>query len=80
MLLVAFGDFKDNYGPELCEVFGYGSEQSIFSISEIIVAFIVCIPIGLFMLLNSNGYLQRLYGYCWFWSLFWIYSFQFYYF
>lgn len=53
MFLVAYRDFRDNFAPELWEAFGYGGEPSIFSISEIIVAFVVCIPIGLFMLIKN---------------------------
>lgn len=53
MFLVAYRDFRDNFAPELWDEFGYGGEPSIFSISEIIVAFVVCIPIGLFMLIKS---------------------------
>ena len=53
MFLVAYRDFRDNFAPELWEAFGYGGVPSIFSISEIIVAFIVCIPFGIFMLIKT---------------------------
>ena len=61
MLLVAFRDFRDNFSPELWEAFGYDETPSIFSISEIIVAFIVCIPVGLFTLVKDH--IKTLVGY-----------------
>lgn len=53
MFLTAYRDFRDNFAPELWEAFGYGGTPSIFSISEIIVAFVVCIPISLFMFIKK---------------------------
>ncbi|OHT14927.1 membrane protein [Tritrichomonas foetus] len=54
MTLTAYRDFRDNFAAELWEAFGYVGEPSIFAISEIIVAIIVVIPVGLFMLIKSN--------------------------
>ena len=54
MFLTAYRDFRDNFAPELWSAFGYESEPSIFTISEIVVAVVVIIPIGLFMLIKEK--------------------------
>ena len=54
MFLTAYRDFRDNFAPELWQAFGYGEAPSIFSISEIIVAFVVCVPIFGFMFIKSK--------------------------
>lgn len=54
MFVTAYRDFRDNFAPELWEAFGFEGAPSIFSISEIIVAIAVCVPIGLFMLIKTN--------------------------
>lgn len=54
MFLTAYRDFRDNFAPELWQAFGYGEAPSIFSISEIIVAFVVCIPVFSFMFIKSK--------------------------
>lgn len=52
MLVSAYRDFRDNFSTELFAAYGITNEASIFTISEIIVAVIVLIPIGLFMLIK----------------------------
>ena len=54
MLLTACRDFRDNFAAELWDVFGYSKTPSIFFVSEVIVAIVVMIPIGLFMLIKTN--------------------------
>ena len=54
MILNAYRDFRDNFAPELWGAFGYDDTPSIFTTSEIIVAVIVVIPIGCFMLIKDN--------------------------
>ena len=54
MFLTAYRDFRDNFAPELWAAFGYESEPSIFTISEIVVAIVVIIPIALFMLIKEK--------------------------
>ncbi|KAK8841393.1 hypothetical protein M9Y10_027010 [Tritrichomonas musculus] len=54
MFLTAYRDFRDNFAPELWQAFGYGEAPSIFSISEIIVAFVVCVPVISFMFIKSK--------------------------
>lgn len=54
MFLTAYRDFRDNFAPELWQAFGYGEAPSIFSVSEIIVAFVVCIPVFSFMFIKSQ--------------------------
>jgi hypothetical protein len=52
--LAAYRDFRDNFAAELWAGFGYADEPSVFAISEIIVAVITVIPIGLFMLIKVH--------------------------
>ncbi|OHT14242.1 membrane protein [Tritrichomonas foetus] len=54
MFLTAYRDFRDNFAPELWGAFGYEDTPSIFTTSEIIVAVVVVIPVGLFMLIKDN--------------------------
>ncbi|OHT10816.1 membrane protein [Tritrichomonas foetus] len=61
MFLTAYRDFRDNFAPELWAAFGYEETPSIFSISEIIVAFVVFIVVALFMLIKKP--LNTLIGY-----------------
>ena len=54
VLLTAYRDFRDNFAPELWEQWGYSEAPGIYSVSEIIVACVICIPIGLFMLIKKH--------------------------
>ena len=54
MFLTAYRDFRDNFSPELWAAFGYTTTPSIFTTSEIIVAVVVVVPIGLFMLIKHH--------------------------
>lgn len=54
MSITAYRDFRDNFAAELWEAFGYPEAPAIFTTSEIIVAIVVVIPIGLFMIIKSN--------------------------
>ena len=54
MVLTAYRDFRDNFAAELWNAFGYSETPSIFFVSEVIVALVVVIPIGLFMLIKTN--------------------------
>ena len=56
MFLTAYRDFRDNFAPELWAAFGFDGTPSIYSISEIIVAFVVFIVVGLFMLIKKPIY------------------------
>ncbi len=55
--LTAFRDFRDNFGVEVFEDLGYGTEESgLFTRSELWVAFGVLVPLGLlFMIRNNRG-------------------------
>jgi hypothetical protein len=52
-LLSAYRDFRDNFAAELWEAFGESGTPSVFTTSEIIVAVIIVIPIGLFMMIKD---------------------------
>ena len=54
MLLTAFRDFRDNFAPELWVELGYENTPGSLTISELIVALVICIPIGLFMLIKKQ--------------------------
>lgn len=54
MLLSAYREFRENFAAELWSHFGYLGVPSIFATSELIVAIIVVIPVGFFMLIKNN--------------------------
>jgi MFS family permease len=54
VVLTAYRDFRDNFAPELWEQWGYSETPSIYSVSEIIVACVIIVPIGLFMFIPSH--------------------------
>lgn len=54
MTLTAYRDFRDNFAAELWIAFGYSGEPSVFATSELLVAILVVIPIGLFMLIKKH--------------------------
>lgn len=54
MTLTAYRDFRDNFAAELWIAFGYSGQPSVFATSELIVAILVVIPIGLFMLIRRH--------------------------
>ena len=56
MTLTAYRDFRDNFAAELWIAFGYSGQPSVFATSELIVAILVVIPIGLFMLIKKHIY------------------------
>lgn len=56
MTLTAYRDFRDNFAAELWIAFGYSGEPSVFATSELLVAILVVIPIGLFMLIKKHIY------------------------
>jgi len=52
--LTAYRDFRDNFAPELWAAWGYEDTPSVYTVSEIVVACVICVPIGLFMLIKSH--------------------------
>jgi hypothetical protein len=45
MTVTAVRDFRDNFAPELWTSFGFTAAPSLFAVSEIIVGFVVIVPI-----------------------------------
>ena len=54
VLLTALRDFRDNFAAEIWAELGYKNAASIFSLSEIPVAAIVLVGMGLLMLVRDN--------------------------
>lgn len=52
--LTAYRDFRDNFAAELWQELGYADAPSIFTVSEIPIAFIVLITMGLTMYIRNN--------------------------
>lgn len=52
--LTAFRDFRDNYGVEIFKTLGYGEDPTIFTRTEIPVAFGVMIALALLNLIKDN--------------------------
>ena len=61
ILLTAFRDFRDNFARELWDSLGYTGELSVYSTSEIIIAIIVLVIIGLVFFIKNN--LKALFAY-----------------
>jgi hypothetical protein len=49
MTVTAIRDFRDNFAPELWTSFGFTTAPSLFAVSEIVVGFVVIIPIIIFV-------------------------------
>ena len=60
-LLTAFRDFRDNFARELWDSIGYSGDVSVYSTSEISIAIIVLIIIGLVFYIKDN--LKALFAY-----------------
>tara|TARA_Y100000780_G_scaffold232544_1_gene265570 strand:+ start:66908 stop:68227 length:1320 start_codon:yes stop_codon:yes gene_type:complete len=54
MLLTAYRDFRDNFAREIWDSLGYSAEPSIFSYSELPIAFGVLIALALLFMIKSN--------------------------
>lgn len=55
VIINAFREFRDNFAPELWNaILGYDETPQIYTTSELCVAVIVVIPIGLLMILHNN--------------------------
>lgn len=54
MLLTAYRDFRDNFAREIWDSLGYAAEPSIFSYSELPIAFGVLFALGLLFMIKSN--------------------------
>ena len=54
VLLTALRDFRDNFAAEIWGELGYGGEASIFTWSELPVAIIVLVALGLLILVRDN--------------------------
>ena len=54
VLLTALRDFRDNFAAEIWNELGYGGEASIFSLSEVPVAIIVLVALGMLMTVRDN--------------------------
>jgi MFS family permease len=54
MLLTAYRDFRDNFAREIWDAIGYEDTPSIFTVSEIVVAFAVLVPLALVMRVRDN--------------------------
>lgn len=54
VLLTAFRDFRDNFAAEIWTALGYGEASSVFSASELPVAFISLVVLGALMAVRDN--------------------------
>ncbi len=54
ILLTAIRDFRDNFAAELWAAMGYGGVASVFSASELPVAAVTLVALGLLMLIRDN--------------------------
>ena len=54
ILLTAFRDFRDNFAPEIWRALGYGGEAAIFSASELPVAVIALVGMGMVIMVRDN--------------------------
>lgn len=52
--LTALRDFRDNFSRELWDSLGYAGDASIYTLSELPIAFLVLLILGLFGLIKSN--------------------------
>lgn len=52
--LTALRDFRDNFSREIWDAVGYGGDASIYTLSEIPIAIIVLVSIGLFAFIKNN--------------------------
>jgi hypothetical protein len=53
-LLTAFRDFRDNFAAEIWNNLGYGDQAMIFTLTEIPVAILVLLVMGLLILIRNN--------------------------
>ncbi|MGB3144084.1 MAG: DUF5690 family protein [Maribacter sp.] len=54
MALTALRDFRDNFSRELWDSIGYAGDASIYTLSELPIAFLVLLILGLFGVVKSN--------------------------
>ncbi|WP_405410331.1 DUF5690 family protein [Maribacter sp. Asnod1-A12] len=52
--LTALRDFRDNFSRELWDGVGYAGDASIYTLSELPIAFLVLVILGLFSVVKSN--------------------------
>ena len=52
--LTALRDFRDNFSRELWDSVGYAGDASIYTLSELPIAFLVLLVLGLFGLIKNN--------------------------
>jgi hypothetical protein len=55
MTITAIRDFRDNFAPELWTSFGFTAAPSLFAVSEIVVGFVVIVPIIIFVFCISDN-------------------------
>ncbi|MFT5253826.1 MAG: hypothetical protein ACI87N_002878 [Flavobacteriales bacterium] len=68
MMLTAYRDFRDNFAAELWEALGYGNTPAIFTLSEIPIAVLVLLALGLTMFIRDNKKAFRIYHWMLFFS------------
>ena len=68
MMLTAYRDFRDNFAAELWEALGYGNTPAIFTLSEIPIAVLVLLALGLTMFIRDNEKAFRIYHWMLFFS------------
>jgi hypothetical protein len=68
MMLTAYRDFRDNFAAELWESLGYGNTPVVFTLSEIPIAVLVLLSLGLTMFIRDNEKAFRIYHWMLFFS------------
>ena len=68
MMLTAYRDFRDNFAAELWGALGYGNTPAIFTLSEIPIAVLVLLALGLTMFIRDNEKAFRIYHWMLFFS------------
>lgn len=53
-LLTAYRDFRDNFAVELWSALGYGNKPAVFTLSEIPIAILVLVTLGVTMFIKDN--------------------------
>lgn len=61
VLLTAYRDVRDNFAVEIWDALGYGNKPSIFTISELPIAVITLVALGLTTLVRNNRRAMHLY-------------------
>ncbi|MFT6319246.1 MAG: hypothetical protein ACJAT4_000163 [Granulosicoccus sp.] len=68
MMLTGYRDFRDNFAAELWEALGYGNTPAVFTLSEIPIAGLVLLALGLTMFIRNNEKAFRIYHWMLFFS------------